>query len=126
MDRPASVAALTRYDAERRPRSQSVARAARQSRCSRVSVSNVASAVRKTTARNRRDRHPGGMSLLDAAYDPDGMMMHPRHQAMQPVLARLIQQLRDCETAEAGVDFQRDLLARVLDVEKDRVTDSIG
>lgn len=66
------------------------------------------------------------MSLLDAAYDPDGMMMHPRHQAMQPVLARLIQQLRDCETAEAGVDFQRDLLARVLDVEKDRVTDSIG
>src|SRR3954469_3036880 len=61
------------------------------------------------------------MSLFDAdSYDPDDMMMHPRHQAMQPVLAQLIQQLRDCETAEAGVDFQRDLLARLLDVEKDR------
>ncbi|MEU6541617.1 hypothetical protein [Streptomyces sp. NPDC047000] len=60
------------------------------------------------------------MSLLHAdAYDLDDMMVHPRHQAMQPVLAQLIQQLRDCETAEAGVVFQRDLLARLLDVEKD-------
>ncbi|MEU3520922.1 hypothetical protein ABZ770_37650 [Streptomyces sp. NPDC006654] len=60
------------------------------------------------------------MSLLHAdAYAPDDMMVHPRHQAMQPVLAQLIQQLRDCETAEAGVVFQRDLLARILDVEKD-------
>ncbi|MET8134116.1 hypothetical protein ABZV24_19530 [Streptomyces sp. NPDC005251] len=61
------------------------------------------------------------MSLFDAdAYGPDDMMVHPRHQAMQPVLAQLIQQLRDCETVEAGVEFQRDLLNCVLEVEKDR------
>ncbi|WP_340375946.1 hypothetical protein U5640_12765 [Streptomyces sp. SS7] len=61
------------------------------------------------------------MSLFDAdAYDPDDMMVHPRHQAMQPVLTQLIQQLRECETEEAGVEFQRDLLTRLLEVEKDR------
>ncbi|QTD95837.1 hypothetical protein [Streptomyces cyanogenus] len=61
------------------------------------------------------------MSLFHAdAYDPDDMMVHPRHQAMQPVLAQLIQQLRDCETVESGIEFQRDLLTRLLEVEKDR------
>ncbi|UIX34324.1 hypothetical protein [Streptomyces sp. GQFP] len=50
------------------------------------------------------------MSLFDADYyDPDDMLAHPRHQEMQPVLAALIQQLRDCTTEEAGVAFQRDL-----------------
>ncbi|MET7869699.1 hypothetical protein [Streptomyces cyaneofuscatus] len=61
------------------------------------------------------------MSLFHAAsYNADDMMMHPRHQAMQPVLVQLIQQLRDCETVEAGLDFQRSLLTRLLEVEKDR------
>ncbi|MER6374051.1 hypothetical protein ABT255_38060 [Streptomyces mirabilis] len=61
------------------------------------------------------------MSLFDAdAYDPDDMLVHPRHQAMQPVLVQLIQQLRACESVEAGVDFQRALLTRLLEVEKDR------
>ncbi|MEU5525174.1 hypothetical protein ABZ759_32250 [Streptomyces sp. NPDC047860] len=61
------------------------------------------------------------MSLFHAdSYDPDDVVVHPRHQAMQPVLAQLIQQLRDCETVEAEVDFQRDLLTRLLEVEKDR------
>ncbi|MFE7854370.1 hypothetical protein [Streptomyces sp. NPDC057403] len=61
------------------------------------------------------------MSLLHAdAYEPEDMMVHPRHQAMQPVLAQLIQQLRACETVQAGVEFQRDLLNRLLEVEKDR------
>ncbi|MEV5148170.1 hypothetical protein AB0L14_28195 [Streptomyces sp. NPDC052727] len=61
------------------------------------------------------------MSLFHTdAYDPDDMMMHPRHQGMQPVLAQLIQRLRGCETVEAGVDFQRDLLHRLLEVQKDR------
>ncbi|OEJ21492.1 hypothetical protein AS594_38755 [Streptomyces agglomeratus] len=54
------------------------------------------------------------------SYSPDDMVMHPRHQAMQPVLVQLIQQLRDCETVEAGVDFQRALLTCLLEVEKDR------
>ncbi|WP_319595627.1 hypothetical protein [Streptomyces sp. ID05-04B] len=81
----------------------------------------MASAVRKTAVGNRRDRHTGGMSLFDAdAYDPDDMMVHPRHQAMQPVLAQFIQQLRECDTVEVGVEFQRDLLDRLLEVEKDR------
>lgn len=53
-------------------------------------------------------------------YDPDDMLAHPRHQDMQPVLATLIQQLRDCTTEEAGVAFQRDLLGRLLEVERDR------
>ncbi|GGX29559.1 hypothetical protein [Streptomyces chryseus] len=61
------------------------------------------------------------MSLFHAdSYSPDDMVMHPRHQAMQPVLVQLIQQLRDCDTVEAGVDFQRALLTRLLGVEKDR------
>ncbi|MEV0640653.1 hypothetical protein AB0I77_38160 [Streptomyces sp. NPDC050619] len=61
------------------------------------------------------------MKLFDADYyDPDEVLAHPRHQEMQPVLATLIQQLRDCTTEEAGVAFQRDLLTRLLEVEKDR------
>ncbi len=61
------------------------------------------------------------MSLFHAdSYSPDDMVMHPRHQAMQSVLVQLIQQLRACETVEAGADFQRDLLTRLLEVEKDR------
>ncbi|MCD7441001.1 hypothetical protein K4B79_22590 [Streptomyces lincolnensis] len=61
------------------------------------------------------------MSLFDADYyDPDEMLAHPRHQEMQPVLATLIQQLRECTTEEDGVAFQRDLLTRLLDVEKRR------
>ncbi|MFE0087693.1 hypothetical protein [Streptomyces sp. NPDC058991] len=61
------------------------------------------------------------MSLFDADYyGPDDMLVHPRHQAMQPALAELVQQLRGCETVEAGVTFQRDLLTRLLAVEKDR------
>ncbi|MFG2481026.1 hypothetical protein [Streptomyces fagopyri] len=43
------------------------------------------------------------MSLFDADhYDPDDMLVHPRHQAMQPLLVELIQQLRDCATIEAS------------------------
>ncbi|MEU6573564.1 hypothetical protein [Streptomyces sp. NPDC046805] len=61
------------------------------------------------------------MKLFDADYyDPDEVLAHPRHQEMQPVIATLIQQLRDCTTEEAGVAFQRDLLTRLLEVEKDR------
>ncbi|MEV4590952.1 hypothetical protein [Streptomyces chartreusis] len=61
------------------------------------------------------------MSLFHAdCYSPDDMVMHPRHRAMQPVLVQLIQQLRDCGTVEAGVELQRALLTRLLDVEKDR------
>jgi hypothetical protein len=61
------------------------------------------------------------VSLFDADhYDPDDMMVHPRHQAMQPVLASLIKQLRDCRTVEDGFAFQQDLLTRLLEVERDR------
>lgn len=81
----------------------------------------MASEARKTTAGERHDRHTCRMSPFRAdSYSPDDMMMHPRHLAMQPVLVQLIQQLRDCETVEAGVDFQRALLTRLLEVEKDR------
>ncbi|MGW1438711.1 hypothetical protein ACWD7M_26145 [Streptomyces griseus] len=61
------------------------------------------------------------MSLFHAdSYSPDDMVMHLRHQAMQPVLVELIQQLRACKTVEDGADFQRNLLTRLLEVEKDR------
>ncbi|MEV7167273.1 hypothetical protein AB0N60_34855 [Streptomyces microflavus] len=61
------------------------------------------------------------MSLFHAdSHGPDDMVMHPRHQAMQPVLVELIQQLRACETVEEGTDFQRNLLTLLLEVEKDR------
>ncbi|MEU9699487.1 hypothetical protein [Streptomyces sp. NPDC047981] len=61
------------------------------------------------------------MSLFDAAfYEPDDMLAHPRHLAMQPVLARLVHQVRAIDSAEAGFEFQRDLLDRLLDVEKDQ------
>ncbi|MGW1275575.1 hypothetical protein ACWD4V_01270 [Streptomyces tsukubensis] len=53
-------------------------------------------------------------------YTPDDVLMHPRHREMFPVLASLIQQLRECDSVETGVEFQRDLLTRLLDVEKDR------
>jgi hypothetical protein len=60
------------------------------------------------------------MGLFDAEhYEPDDMLVHPRHQEMQSVLAALIQQLRDCETVGDGVAFQHDLLTRLLRVEKD-------
>jgi hypothetical protein len=60
------------------------------------------------------------MGLLNAEhYEPDAMLIHPRHQAMQQDLATLIQQLRDCETTESGVAFHRDLMTRLLQVEKD-------
>jgi len=39
---------------------------------------------------------------------PDDMLVHPRHQEMQPVLAALIQQLRDCEAVEGGGAFPHD------------------
>lgn len=66
------------------------------------------------------DRDTYRMGLFDAEhYQPDDMLVHPRHQQMQPVLAALIQQLRDCETTEGGVAFQHDLLTRLLQVEKD-------
>jgi hypothetical protein len=61
------------------------------------------------------------MNLYDADhYEPDEMLAHPRHLEMQPILAGLIQQLRECENVEAGYAFQQDLLAQLLKVEEDR------
>ncbi|MEV0192229.1 hypothetical protein AB0I39_27310 [Kitasatospora purpeofusca] len=61
------------------------------------------------------------MTLFDAEhYEPDDMLAHPRHLTMQPILAGLIQQLRDCQTEEAGYAFQQELLDQILTVEKDR------
>ncbi|MFB6529890.1 hypothetical protein [Streptomyces sp. NPDC056399] len=61
------------------------------------------------------------MSLLDAAhYTPDEMLRHPRHIAMQSVLARLIQQLRAIGSSADGYEFQRELADLLLAVEGDR------
>lgn len=61
------------------------------------------------------------MSLFGAdAHEADEVLHHPRHLAMQPVLVSLIEQLRACRTLEDGVVFQRDLLTRLLEAEKDR------
>ncbi|MFH8386984.1 hypothetical protein ACH4E7_39735 [Kitasatospora sp. NPDC018058] len=62
------------------------------------------------------------MTLFDADhYEPDEMLAHPRHLAMQPVLTSLIEQLRDVHTPAEGYEFQQDLLTRLLDIEQDRV-----
>ncbi|MEU6166400.1 hypothetical protein [Streptomyces tanashiensis] len=61
------------------------------------------------------------MSLFSAAhYTPDEMLRHPRHIAMQPVLVRLIQQLRAIGSAADGYEFQRELAELLLAVEGDR------
>ena len=46
--------------------------------------------------------------------------MHSRHMAAQPLLAELIAALRACASVKDGYEFQRGLLARVLEVEDDR------
>jgi hypothetical protein len=38
---------------------------------------------------------------------PDEVLGHPRHLAAQPVLADLIQQLRDCANINDGYEFRR-------------------
>lgn len=48
------------------------------------------------------------MSVLDQW--PDEVLRHPRHLAAQPVLAGLIQQLRDCANVKDGYEFQQALL----------------
>jgi hypothetical protein len=44
---------------------------------------------------------------------PDEVLMHPRHLAAQPVLAGLIQQLRDCRNVKDGYEFQQALLSHL-------------
>ena len=44
---------------------------------------------------------------------PDEVLVHPRHLAAQPVLAGLIQQLRDCANVKDGYEFQQALLGHV-------------
>jgi hypothetical protein len=46
--------------------------------------------------------------------------MHPRHLAAQQTLAELITALRACANVRDGYEFQRELLALVLEVEGDR------
>lgn len=48
------------------------------------------------------------MSVLDRW--PDVVLGHPQHLAAQPVLAELIQQLRDCANVKDGYEFQQSLL----------------
>jgi len=59
------------------------------------------------------------MGLLDLP-SPELVLGHPRNQAAQGLLADLITNLRACETNQDGYEFQRELLARRLDVEADR------
>ena len=51
------------------------------------------------------------MSVLDQW--PDEVLGHPRHLAAQPVLADLIQQLRDCANVKDGYEFQQALLGHL-------------
>ena len=44
---------------------------------------------------------------------PDEVLGHPRHLAAQPVLAGLIQQLRDCASVNDGYEFQQALLRQI-------------
>jgi len=51
---------------------------------------------------------------------PDEVLGHPRHLAAQPVLAGLIQQLRDCANVKDGYEFQQDLLGHLDAADTDR------
>jgi hypothetical protein len=51
------------------------------------------------------------VSVLDQS--PDEVLCHPRHLAAQPVLADLIQQLRDCANVKDGYEFQQALLSHL-------------
>lgn len=51
------------------------------------------------------------VSVLDRW--PDEVLSHPRHLAAQPVLADLIQQLRDCANVKDGYEFQQALLSHL-------------
>ena len=51
------------------------------------------------------------MSVLDQW--PDEVLGHPRHLAAQPVLAALIQQLRDCANVKDGYEFQQALFSHL-------------
>ncbi len=51
------------------------------------------------------------MSVLDQW--PDEVLGHPRHLAAQPVLADLIQQLRDCANVKDGYELQQALLGHL-------------
>jgi len=66
-------------------------------------------------------RETDHVDLFDGEhYEPDDVLAHPRHLAMQKTLTNLIQQLRDCDTNESGIAFQHDLLREVLAVQEDR------
>ena len=62
----------------------------------------------------------GGVKSADRLSSAEAALMHPRHLAAQPVLAELITALRACANVKDGYEFQRELLARVLEVEADR------
>jgi hypothetical protein len=51
---------------------------------------------------------------------PDEVLSHPRHLSAQPVLADLIQQLRDCANVKDGNDFQQALLSHINDADTAR------
>jgi len=56
----------------------------------------------------------------DEAVTPEEVLAHPRHQAAQLTLVKLIEQLRACSNVEEGYAFQQELLGHVLAVEEDR------
>ena len=58
------------------------------------------------------------MSVLDQW--PDEVLRHPRHLAAQPVLADLVQQLRDCANVKDGYEFQQALLSHLDAADSDR------
>jgi hypothetical protein len=58
--------------------------------------------------------------LSDSSASSTRVLAHPRHQAMQAVLAELIEQLRACANVRDGAEFQAALLDQVLKVEADR------
>jgi hypothetical protein len=59
------------------------------------------------------------VKLLDTE-SPEDVITHPRHQAAQTSVARLIAQLRACANVRDGYEFQNDLMKLRLAVETDR------
>ena len=60
------------------------------------------------------------MKLSNPQFATEEVLAHPRHQAAQQTLVALIEQLRACEGPADGYALQKELLAQVLEADKNR------
>lgn len=60
------------------------------------------------------------VKLFDLGFEPQEVLVHPRHQAAQADLVPLIERVRACRSPQDGYELQQDLLRHLLEVESHR------